>query len=133
MEDLIEARRGADAALGVEWTELACLPARTPEDMIRVEQALTVHLCCEPGRCTWLRSKPYLRLRMAALYFPGVCKDEPITLFHQGLRVSLLDGRVAIARRDPSHLAFLSALEEIAVQDAESRLLCGVKRARGCG
>ena len=116
MDSLIEARMGADAALGVEWTELARLPAATVEDLNRVEAALTLHLCCEPGRCAWLRSQPFLRLRMTALYFPRISETHPIVLFHQGLRVVLRSGVVTLSRQDPTAGSFLAALAEIGVE-----------------
>ena len=105
---------GADAPLGVEWTQLARLPAVTVEDMSRVEAAIAVHLSCEPGRCAWLRSQPFLRLRMTALYFPHLSEGAPLTLFHQGLRVVLLDGRVTLGRQDPTHGSFFEGLLDLA-------------------
>lgn len=132
MDSLIESRMGADSAIGVEWARLARLPATTVDEMNRVEEAITLHLCCEPGRCAWLRSQPFLRLRMTALYFPRLCETHPITLFHQGLRVSLLGGRVALSRQDPAHHSFFAALAEIAVEDeALLRPRRGQKRLRG--
>lgn len=134
MDSLIEARLGADAALGVEWTELARLPAATGEDLNRVEAALALHLCCEPGRCAWLRSQPFLRLRMTALYFPHVSEAQPVTLFHQGLRVVLRSGVVTVSRQDPTAGSFLAALAEIAVEDSVlprfEPAQAGPKRAR---
>jgi len=131
MDSLIEARMGADAAIGVEWTQLARLPAATVDEMNRVEEAVTLHLCCEPGRCAWLRSQPFLRLRMTALYFPRLVETHPLTLFHQGLRVSLHAGHVTVSRQDPAHASFFAALAEIAVEDeALLRPRRGLKRAR---
>jgi hypothetical protein len=130
MDSLIESRMGADAAIGVEWTQLARLPSTTVDEMNRVEAAVTLHLCCEPGRCAWLRSQPFLRLRMTALYFPRLCETQPITLFHQGLRVTLLDGHVAISRQDPAYDSFLATLAEIAVEDQALLPRRGPKRAR---
>lgn len=132
MDAIIESRMGADAAIGVEWTQLARLPATTVDEMNRVEEAISLHLCCEPGRCAWLRSQPFLRLRMTALYFPRLCETHPITLFHQGLRVSLLGGCVALSRQDPAFHSFFAALAEIAVEDeALLRPRRGQKRPRG--
>lgn len=132
MDSLIESRMGADSAIRVEWTQVARLPATTMDELNRVEEAITLHLCCEPGRCDWLRSQPFLRLRMTALYFPRLCESQPITVFHQGLRVSLLGGRVTLSRQDPAFHSFFAALAEIAVEDeALLRPRRGQKRLRG--
>lgn len=130
MDSLLESRMGMDSAIGVEWTPVVCLPATTADEMARVEAAITTHLHCEPGRCVWLRSQPFLRLRMTALYFPRLCERTPITLFHQGLRVSLLNGRVSLSRQDPAFNSFLAALGEIAVEDRALLPRRGLKRAR---
>ena len=57
-------------------------------DMDDIEAAITRELGGEKGRCAFLRSQSYLRLRMAALY-----RDEmnrtPCTVYHEGLKVSL--------------------------------------------
>lgn len=57
-------------------------------DMDDIEAAITRELGGENGRCAFLRSQNYLRLRMAALY-----RDErdrtPCTVYHEGLKVSL--------------------------------------------
>ena len=125
MDAIIESRMGVDAPLGVEWIELARMPARTPEEMGRVEAAIATHLSCEPGRCAWLRSQPFLRLRMTALYFPRISETHPVTLFHQGLRVVLSSGCVTLSRQDPTHGSFFEALLDITidapVQPAPSR------------
>ena len=130
MDLLLESRMGADAAIGVEWTQLARLPATTVDELNQVEAAITLHLCCEPGRCAWLRSQPFLRLRMTALYFPRLCETTPLTLRHQGLRVSLLGGQVTISRQDPAHDSFLTTLAEIAVEDQALLPRRGPKRVR---
>jgi hypothetical protein len=121
MDQLIESRMGMDAALGVEWTEIARFNACTVDDFNKIESCLTLQLCCEPGRCAWLRSQPFLRLRMTALYFPALTKSAPITLYHQGLRVALRDGAVTVARQDPTAGSFLAALAEIALEDTDAR------------
>lgn len=130
MDAIIESRFGVDAPLGVEWTELARLPAATPEDLGRVEAAIATHLSCEPGRCAWVRSQPFLRLRMTALYFPRLTDSHPITLFHQGLRVVLRAGHVTLSRQDPTHGSFFEALLDIAV-DAPAPAPPAPSRKRG--
>lgn len=57
-------------------------------DMDEIEAAITLELGGENGRCSFLRSQSYLRLRMAALYRDD--RDRtPCTVYHEGLKVSL--------------------------------------------
>lgn len=57
-------------------------------DMDDIEAAITRELGGENGRCAFLRSQSYLRLRMAALYRDD--RDRtPCTVYHEGLKVSL--------------------------------------------
>lgn len=118
---------------GRPWADFRQLPATTHEDLARVELAIAEHLRGENGRCPWLRSQNFLRLRLTALYFPALCASTPIVLYHQGLRVTLLRGTVTLAREDPTQGCHLSTLEEYALlhstADAPPRVLG--KRGRG--
>jgi len=57
-------------------------------DMDDIEAAITRELGGENGRCAFLRSQSYLKLRMAALYRDA--RDRtPCVVYHEGLKVSL--------------------------------------------
>ena len=91
------------------WTVLDILPARTMEDLSAIESAVALHLGGEQGRCPRLRSQAYQKLRLAALYFA----DHPgnMSVHHRGLRVSLENGRVVIAREEIGEV--VESLEEV--------------------
>ena len=114
------------------WTHIASLQASTSEDMALVESEIARHLGGEGGRCGWLRSSDYIRLRVSALYFPHLCATEPLSVHCQGLRVSLLDGTVTLSRRDRSEGSHVKTLEEyLAIQASERRSTGLGKRLRG--
>ena len=122
MQTLTELLKSPDPGPGTECVELERLPAVTKQDMTLVESKIAQHLCGEDGRCAWLRSQAYLRLRLTALYYPSVCKTTPIMLYHQGLRVTLLDGTVTLSRHLAGQGSFWQTLEELArVQDETRR------------
>ena len=58
-------------------------------DMDDIEAAITRELGGENGRCAFLRSQSYLRLRMTALYRDDRVRT-PCTVYHEGLKVSLV-------------------------------------------
>lgn len=106
---------------GRPWADFQQLPASTREDLSRIELVISEHLKGEGGRCPWLRSQGFLRLRLTALYFPRLCDHQPIVLYHQGLRVTLFQGTVTLARVDPTQGCYLRTLEEYALlQDGAS-------------
>lgn len=66
-------------------------------DMQEVEEAITHHLGGENHRCAFLRSREYIRLRLAALYSSAAFRagrtERPPTAtvaYHNNLSVSLL-------------------------------------------
>jgi len=91
------------------WTVLDILPARTMDDLSAVESAVARHLGGEHGRCPWLRSQAYQKLRLAALYF--VEHPGNMSVHHRGLKITLEGGRVTIAREEIGEL--VESLEEI--------------------
>ena len=116
----------------VTWTHIVSLQALTSEDMALVESEIARHLGGEGGRCGWLRSRDYMRLRLSALYFPYLCTTEPLSVHCQGLRVSLLNGTVTLCRRDLSEGSYVQTLEEyLAIQASERRSTGLGKRLRG--
>lgn len=122
MQNLTELLQSPDPVPGTECIELERLPAMTGQDMAQVELKIAQHLCGEDGRCAWLRSQAYLRLRLTALYYPGLCKTTPIVLYHQGLRVTLFDGTVTLSRHLAGQGSFWQTLEELAgVRDEAKR------------
>lgn len=117
---------------GARWTDITTLPASTIEDMSLVELEIASHLGGESGRCAWLHSRDYMRLRLTALYFPHLCVRDPVSVYQQGLRVSLLNGFVMLSRRDASescHIQTLLDYMDIAASEADCTRLG--KRARG--
>jgi len=65
-------------------------------DMLEIERVITAHLKGEGGRCAFLRSAPYIRLRVAALYTP---LPEPLSAHCGRLKVSLAcEGGLPVVR-----------------------------------
>ena len=62
---------------------------RKRSDMLEVESVITRQLGGEGFRCAFLRSCPYIRLRVAALY-PAVFEGPSHAAFHDKLSVSLV-------------------------------------------
>lgn len=130
MQNLTELMQTPDPGPGTDCIELERLPAVTASDMAQVELKIAQHLCGEGGRCAWLRSQAYLRLRLTALYYPGFCKTNPIVLYHQGLRVTLLDGTVTLSRHLAGQGSFWQTLEELGgVQDEARREILQAKHS----
>ncbi len=77
----------------------------SPRDMQDVEEVITRHLGGENHRCSFLRSRDYIRLRLKALYSSSATqKKTPTTAtvaYHNNLSVSLLSderGRLVTLR-----------------------------------
>jgi len=118
MDSLLPSCPGVRDSTPVNWTEIESLPAVTSEDLALVEAEIARHLGGEGGRCGWLRSREYMRLRLSALYYPHLCVSEPLHVYCQALRVSLLNGAVTLCRRDLSEGCYLATLEEYLALDA---------------
>ena len=118
-----------------------------PPDMLAVEAALTQHLGGEGHRCAFLRSKDYIRIRLAALYptFAAPPDTHPFPQRHRDdsdtARVwTAYVGRLCLTlRRDPKNFSRGGAIATIrsvdpfvysAPQEATAR---AGKRARGEG
>lgn len=120
MQALAELRAPLDSACDQDWVEVDRLPASNGLDLARVEMSIAQHLCGQDGRCAWLRSRPFMRLRLTALYYPWLSESEPVVLYHQGLRVVLHRGTVALYRQSPTQGCFLQTLEELAASREEA-------------
>ena len=69
-------------------------------DLLEAERVIAACLRGESGRCSFLRSEAYVRLRLAALYSPS---PAPVVAYHERLRVSLApDGRLSVYWADQS-------------------------------
>ena len=105
--------------MSYDWVVIDALPARTADDFVRIEAAIASHTGGEGGRCRLFLSQAYARLRLGALYphFP-----EPITtVYHRGLRISVRDGFVTLAREDPGGPELLMSLEELAATPSNNK------------
>lgn len=108
------------AATDTDWVELERLPASTSQDLARVEASIAKHLSGQNGRCAWLRSQAYMRLRLTALYYPWLSETDPLVLYHQGLRVTLHGRVVTLCSHSPTQGCFLQTLEEMAATREEA-------------
>lgn len=82
---------------------------KTPADFIAVERRVASMLSSDDARCSFLRSEPFTRIRMHAVYRP----DDPVTpppcWGPEGLCVEIKNKLVSVEIRQPQVQAYDSS------------------------
>lgn len=67
------------------------MPASTQEEFSAVEQEIAARFKGDRGKCSFLRSSAFQRLRIRALYQKS---EEDFTVYYNGMKIVLSDGNV---------------------------------------
>jgi hypothetical protein len=67
------------------------MPASTKEEFAAVEQEIAARFKGDRGKCSFLRSSAFQRLRIRALYQQS---EEDFTVYYNGMKIVLSNGQV---------------------------------------
>lgn len=90
---------------------------RTPADFVAVERRVAAMLSSDESRCSFLRSEPFARIRLHAVYR----QDDPVTpppcWGPEGICVEIRDRLVSVEIREPPRQAYDSSWSGPVVYD----------------
>ena len=75
---------------------------KTPADFTLVEQRVAAMLSSDESRCSFLRSEPFARIRMHAVYRPDDPMVPPPCWGPEGICVEIKNRLVSVEQREPA-------------------------------
>jgi len=82
------------------WIQPKTMPACTIEDMSAVELEIAARFKGVGGKCSFLRSASYQRLRLRALYEQHLSGEYAV--YHNGLKLTLFEGNLTVEWTKPA-------------------------------
>lgn len=89
----------------------------TPADFIAVERRVAAMLSSDDSRCSFLRSEPFARIRLHAVYRPDDPMTPPPCWGPEGICVEIKDRVVSVEIREPPRPAYDSTWSGPVVYD----------------
>lgn len=90
---------------------------RTPADFMAVEKRVAAMLSSDEARCSFLRSEPFARIRLHAVYRPDDPVPPPPCWGPEGICVEIRDRLVSVEIREPPRQAYDSSWSGPVVYD----------------